>query len=325
MKKAKAMEVNNINNYICTLDKEKINELRYYLKEKGYIFKDVKYAYFGASNKDVNVTVYTNGKLLVQGRGTADFVSYYLEPQLLKEIRFGYEYLLDENLSLEERIGVDESGKGDYFGPLVIAGVFADKSNLKALYDMRIKDSKEVADKRAIKLMQIICSKFRNSVVIIGPEKYNLLYDKMNNLNRILAWGHARVIENLLSKISCKKVVVDQFSDKSTVRNALMKKGRRIDLEQMPKGERDIVVAAASIVARGKFLQRLQNLSEEFKIELPKGVSKQVVELGKKFIEQKGIQQLAKVAKLHFKTTQKILDIEKINTDPVKKNHPKTS
>ncbi len=297
--------------YICTLDKEKITQLRAYLQERGYVFRDVKYAYFGASGNGVNITCYTSGRLLVQGKGTADFVRYYLEPNLLREIRFGYEYLLREGLSGEERIGVDESGKGDYFGPLVIAGVHADKTNLKELYDLRVVESKRISDRRALALTLVLCSKFKNSVVIIGPEKYNMLYDKMNNLNRILAWGHARVVENLLSKVNCKKVIVDQFADKSALCNALMKKGRRIELEQRHQAEQDIVVAAASVVARGKFLARLQRLSELFKIDLPKGASPKVIETGKSFIETRGIQQLAKVAKLHFSTTQKILDVDK--------------
>jgi ribonuclease HIII len=298
------------NHYICTLDKEKIAQLRAYLQGKGYVFKDVKYAYFGASGNNVNITCYTNGRLLIQGKGTADFVRYYLEPELLRQIRFGYEYLLREGLSGEERIGVDESGKGDYFGPLVIAGVHADKTNLKELYDLHVTESKRISNQRALKLAPIICSKFKTSIVIIGPEKYNMLYDKMNNLNRILAWGHARVVENLLAKVNCKKVIVDQFAHKSTLVNALMKKGSRIELEQRPRAEQDIVVAAASVVARGKFLARLQRLSEQYKVDLPKGASHSAVETGKRFIGTKGIQRLAKVAKLHFSTTQKILELD---------------
>ncbi len=296
-------------NYVCTLDREQVRQLKLYLQEKGYEFREMKYAHYGASNKQVSLTCYRNGKLLVQGRGTADFVRYYLEPQLLKEIKFGYEYLLNEELSLEERIGSDESGKGDYFGPLVVAGVYADRSDLKTLFDLKVKDSKTMTDKRVAELFPILCSKFKHSVVIIGPEKYNMLYEKMNNLNKMLAWGHARVIENLLSNVACKKVILDQFANKSAVRNALMKKGRKVDLEQKPKAETDIVVAAASVIARGKFLQRLHELSEEFKIELPKGASPKVIDIGKEFVTKRGIQQLPKVAKLHFKTKQKVLEV----------------
>jgi len=303
-------EVDTVTNYITSLTREQLGELRRYLEAKGYEFRHPKYSHFAASGSNISLTAYTNGKLLVQGKGTADFVRYYLEPQLLREIKFGYEHLLDENLSFEERIGVDESGKGDYFGPLVVAGVHADASGVKILHELNVRESKKVSDQRALKLAAAINSKLKTKVVIVGPEKYNVLYDGMGNLNKILAWGHARVIENILSEVPCRKAVLDQFGNKSLVRNALMKKGRTVELEQMHGGERDIVVAAASIVARAKFLTRLKKLSDTFDIELPKGASKQVIEQGRRFIEQRGIQQLTKVAKLHFKTTQRILGLD---------------
>jgi ribonuclease HIII len=303
-------EVETATHYITPLTREQLRELREYLEAKGYAFRRVKYCHFAASSHDLSLTAYTNGKLLVQGKGTADFVRYYLEPQLLKEVKFGYEHLLDENLSIEERIGVDESGKGDYFGPLVIAGVHADCSGVRILHEMNVRESKKVSDQRALRLAAAIASKLKTKIVIIGPEKYNMLYDGMGNLNKILAWGHARVIENILSEVPCRKVVLDQFGDKSLVRNALMKKGRSVEVEQMHGAESDMVVAAASIIARAKFLTRLKKLSETFNIELPKGASPNVVEQGRRFIEARGIQQLTKVAKLHFKTTQKILGLD---------------
>ena len=303
-------EVEAVTSYVTSLTREQLAELRQYLEAKGYAFRRAKYSHFAASSNNLSLTAYTNGKVLVQGKGTADFVRYYLEPQLLKEIKFGYEYLLDENLSIEERIGVDESGKGDYFGPLVIAGVHADASGIKVLHELKVRDSKKISDKRALALAPIISAKLKTKIVIIGPEKYNVLYDGMGNLNKILAWGHARVIENILSEVPCRKVLLDQFGDKSLVRNALMKKGRTIELEQMHGAEAVVVVAAASVVARAKFLTRLKKLSDTFNIELPKGASQAVIEQGHKFIEKRGIQQLTKVAKLHFKTTQRILGLD---------------
>ena len=300
-------EVDTATNYITSLTLKQISDLRQYLEGKGFTFRRVKYSHFAAAGQDVSLTVYTNGKLLVQGRGTGDFVRYYLEPELLREIKFGYEDLLNDDISLEERIGVDESGKGDYFGPLVIAGVHADASGVKILHELKVRDSKKISDQRALRLAPIITSKLKTKVVIVGPEKYNMLYDSMGNLNRILAWGHARVIENVLSEVPCRKVLLDQFGSESLVESALMKKGRSIEVEQMHGAEIDLVVAAASVVARAKFLSRLKRLSQMFGIDLPKGASNQVIEQGRKFIEERGIQQLTKVAKLHFRTTQDIL------------------
>ena len=308
-------DVETATSFVTSLTREQFAELRRYLEAKDYTFRRAKYSHFAASNNNVSLTAYTNGKLLVQGKGTADFVRYYLEPQLLKDIKFGYEHLLDENVSIEERIGVDESGKGDYFGPLVIAGVHADASGVRILHELKIRDSKKISDQRALKLAPLIHSKLKTKIVIVGPEKYNMLYNGMGNLNKILAWGHARVIENILSEVPCRKVILDQFGDKSLVRNALMKKGRTVELEQVHRAESDVVVAAASVIARAKFLTRLKKLSEMFNIELPKGASAKVIEQGRRFTEQRGIQQLTKVAKLHFKTTQKILGLDEEEND----------
>jgi len=299
-----------VTSYTCKLDQEQIIKLKLYLQQHGYEFREIKYAHFGASGNNVSLSMFKSGKLLVQGKGADEFVQYYLEPEILKEVRFGYEHLLDEIGNDSARIGVDESGKGDYFGPLVVAGIYADEQNIKLLYDLKIKDSKLTSDARAIKLMKIICAKFKHSAVIIGPEKYNVLYDRMTNLNKMLAWGHARVIENLLGSVNCRRVVVDKFGDNSLVRNALMRKGRRVELEQVHRAERDVVVAAASIIARGKFLDRMEKMSEEYGFEFPKGGGHKVDQAGAGFIDKHGIQQLGKVAKLHFKNTQKIIGVE---------------
>ncbi len=315
MAENETLDAKPVNSYTCVLTREQIEILRMLLIQKGFTFQDVKYAHFGASGNNVSLTLYRNRKLLIQGKGTVDFIKYLLEPEVLKEVRFGYEHVLNEKEGQAARIGVDESGKGDYFGPLVVAGLYADDKNIKLLYDLRVKESKVISDNRARKLTEILCSKFTHSVVIIGPEKYNVLYDRMLNLNKMLAWGHARVIENLLSKVKCKQVIIDKFADKSLVKSALMKKGRRVEVEQKVRAEEDIVVAAASVIARGKFLSRLERLGQEYGVELPTGASAKVLEAGRKFIEKRGIQQLTKVGKLHFKTTQKILEVEEPPTE----------
>jgi len=144
-------------------------------------------------------------------------------------------------------------------------------------------------------------------VVSIGPERYNELYSRLGNLNRILAWGHSRVIENILERVNCRLAITDQFGDKAFVLNALMKKGKRIELVQRPKAEEDMAVAAASILARAEFLKRLHFLSQDAGLELPKGASALVEEAAVKLVRLRGPQVLEKVAKTHFKTTARIL------------------
>jgi ribonuclease HIII len=203
-------------------------------------------------------------------------------------------------------IGTDESGKGDYFGPLVVAGVYADETLLPKLKTLGVKDSKKLSDRAVLEMDVPIRSVCPFSIVAIGPEKYNDLYEKIKNLNRLLAWGHARVIENILEKNPCPRVVTDQFGDEQLVRNALLKKGREVTLEQRHRAEDDPAVAAASVLARAEFLRRLQQLSSKIGFPLPKGASQLVETTAQRIVKERGAGVLKEVAKMHFKTTSKI-------------------
>lgn len=206
-----------------------------------------------------------------------------------------------------ERIGIDESGKGDYFGPLVIAAVFVDATTQGELALMEVRDSKKISDGRILEMAPEIKTICPHSVIAIGPQKYNELYAKIRNLNRLLAWGHAKALENLLERVSCERAISDQFGDERFVLNALQEKGRKIVLEQRTKAESDLAVAAASILARAEFLLRLKRLSDEVGTTLPKGASPTVELAGKMVVKKHGQDRLGTVAKLHFKTTQAVL------------------
>ncbi|MCD6192145.1 MAG: ribonuclease HIII [Candidatus Aminicenantes bacterium] len=213
-------------------------------------------------------------------------------------------------------LGTDESGKGDYFGPLVVAGLFLPEGQEAVLAELGVRDSKKFSDARVQEMAQLLQRGYTYSLVVIGPEKYNALYAKMKNLNRLLAWAHARVIENILEKVDCRRVITDQFGDKIFVLNALMKKGRQIELIQKPKAEEDMAVAAASILARAEFLRRLYFLSQEIGLDLPKGASAKVEEVAYQLVKEKGQAILNRVAKIHFKTTQKVLALLTTENDP---------
>ena len=207
-----------------------------------------------------------------------------------------------------ERIGIDESGKGDYFGPLVIAAVFVDATTQAELKLMEVRDSKKISDGRVLEMAPDIKTICPHSVVVIGPQKYNELYGKIKNLNRLLAWGHAKALENLLERgVTCERAISDQFGDERLILNALQEKGRTIVLEQRTKAESDLAVAAASVLARAEFLLRLKRLSGEVGTTLPKGASPAVELAAKMIIKKHGRERLDSVAKLHFKTTQSIL------------------
>ncbi|MBC7362452.1 MAG: ribonuclease HIII [Candidatus Aminicenantes bacterium] len=204
-------------------------------------------------------------------------------------------------------IGTDESGKGDYFGPLVIAGFFLPEGQEEVLKELGVKDCKRLSDNRVIEIASVLKKGYIYSVVAIGPERYNALYKNLRNLNRLLAWGHARAIENILERVNCVEALTDQFGDQSYVREALLKKGKKITLVQRTGAEEDLAVAAASILARAEFLLRLKSLSRKVGLELPKGASPRVEVAGLKLVEKYGSGILEKVAKKHFKTTERLL------------------
>ena len=210
-------------------------------------------------------------------------------------------------LSSLNRIGIDESGKGDYFGPLVIAAVFVTPASEQDLALMQVRDSKKISDGRILDMapdVRLVCP---HSVVAIGPQRYNELYAKINNLNRLLAWGHARALENLLQQVDCDLAIADQFGDERLILNALQEKGKQIRLVQRTRAEADLAVAAASILARAEFLLRLQRLSEDVRTALPKGASAAVELAGRMVVKKYGEDRLGTVAKLHFKTTKQVL------------------
>jgi len=203
-------------------------------------------------------------------------------------------------------IGTDESGKGDFFGPLVIAAVYFTCENRDKLLELDVKDSKTVTDKKARRIAESLMQQVPYSVVVIGSEKYNELYSKIKNLNRLLAWGHARAIENLLEKCDVELAVTDQFGDPKYVENALMKKGRQIELIQQTKAEKHIGVAAASIIARAKFLEYLDKYSSQYDMPFPKGAGPNVDRAAADFCRRYSFDDLVHVAKLHFRNSRKV-------------------
>ena len=211
------------------------------------------------------------------------------------------------NLSSLSRIGIDESGKGDYFGPLVIAAVFVTPALEQDLALMQVRDSKKISDGRILEMAPDIRLLCPHSLVAIGPQRYNELYAKIKNLNRLLAWGHARALENLLQQVDCDLAIADQFGDERLILNALQEKGKQIRLVQRTKAESDLAVAAASILARAEFLQRLDRLSQELSTTLPKGASAAVELAGRMVVKKYGRDRLGTVAKLHFRTTKQVL------------------
>lgn len=280
------------------------------LREGNYRPRRVEHALAAAEGADCQIAIYHSGKCLVQGRGAADWITFVLEPQVLGEARLGYEDVLNPEANAPH-MGVDESGKGDFFGPLVIAAAYVDEAIAKDLKALNVRDSKTItSDKAAQDLARKIRARLgdRLAVVAIGPAAYNRLYASMGSVNRILAWGHARAIENLLEKVpNCPRALSDQFGPEQQIQRALQQKGRKIKLEQRHRAESDVAVAAASILARAGFLTALDKLGEKYGVKLPKGASDQVKAAAGGLVQKHGGAVLLETAKCHFKTTDDVL------------------
>lgn len=301
-----------------------ISSLRRLAKERGWTMdeRDIEHgrqARVSDGENKATIAFYTTGKALIQGRPsslTEELDSWWAGSHLNRSAyvpppNSGHgsdankpSYSGRARARGVARIGIDESGKGDYFGPLVAAGVYVDAQTETELLSSGVQDSKRLADKRIMELSGLIVEICPHSVVAIGPARYNGLYKKMGNVNSMLAWAHARCLENLLETVSCELAVSDQFGDESYLKNALMHRGRQITLEQRPRAEEDVAVAAASILARAEFVRRLESLSQQAGVELPKGASDpRIVEVASEIIAREGRDALVNYAKVHFRTT----------------------
>ncbi len=259
-------------------------------------------------NNKVKLLIYfgkKGNKLQVQGNP---------ETSAFKEVNslvFGERLFQQDDKEIKEPanyIGTDESGKGDFFGPLVVAGVLADKVAISKLKDLGVRDSKTITDINIKKLASKIKSLLKNKydIIPLKPEKYNELHSKMGNVNLIMGWAHAKVIENILNSFNVEEAISDKFGNEKTILNALQQKGRQIKLHQVTNAERFTAVAAASILARDAVIKWFEINSKKLSIKIPKGASKEVENIARKIIESFGKDALPGLVKMHFKTSKRI-------------------
>src|SRR6266700_1310677 len=299
-----------VNSYTHPLTQDQAAKLRTLLADSGFQFSPKEYTLFFAQKNKLSVAVYEKGpKVLVQGRGVEEFVQFELEPKILGEAELGYEEVHSPEM-FEPHFGVDESGKGDFFGPLVISGVYTDHGIARKLLDAGVVDSKRIgSDARIGRLADTIRKSSQGLVetVLIGPAKYNALYEKFSNLNLLLGWGHARVIENLLErKPACARSLSDQFADARVIKESLLRRARHIVIAQRPRAESDVAVAAASIIAREAFINWLERKGKELGVRLGRGVSGEIKSTAATIVEKHGPQMLSQIGKVHFRTAHEV-------------------
>lgn len=207
-------------------------------------------------------------------------------------------------------IGTDEAGKGDYFGPLVVAGFYVDEECSDALIEMGITDGKKVTNSRVYKMAELLWNQYEQHIVVEQkmPKSYNTQYDQLKkrgeNSSRMLADLHIKVIETLVNRKQVKHALVDKFPYNKDITHLLTQQDIKIKLET--NAERDVAVAAASIIARERFLSGIEALSNKYEFQLPRGAT-HVIDAGKDFIKLNGEKSLRDVAKLHFQTTNSVL------------------
>ncbi len=306
--------------YTIALDDDQMEKLKAYCDYRLWVFYDVNYARFAFKNKNlkVNVVGYNSGKAVISGKGTEDVVRDVIEAEITGDPRLGYEEVHNPEW-FEDHAGLDEAGKGDLFGPVVCATVIADGSLVRKWMEEGIKDSKKIADTQILRLDKKI-RQTKGAVVktaFCGMTKYNQLMSRPQaNLNKLMAWLHARALEEALQKKPVSWGMLDQFSKQPLVQKVLKENGTKFDLRMQTHAEADPVVAAASIVARAEFVRQMSKLSEKFGEELKKGAGALVKAQGKKLVEKMGPDALGDFAKLHFKTSYEILGLPV----PVKNN-----
>jgi len=300
----------NTNSFTFKLDEEQQTCLKQLLAHPKYHPENVPHTQLAVSIPDCRINLYNSGKLLVQGKAAQEWITFTLETEILKEALLGYEDLRDPE-AFKPHMGIDESGKGDFFGPLVIASAYVDENLVNKLREMGVRDSKRISsDNVALNMARDIRKLLgdRCAMVTIGPRSYNRMYSKIRNVNKMLAWGHARAIEDLLGKVpDCPRALSDKFGPTHQIERALMDKGKKIKLDQRTKAESDPAVAAASILARAGFIYALKKMGKEYEFEVPKGASDKVRREAEKLVVYKGPGILLDTAKCHFQTTDKVL------------------
>lgn len=298
--------------YTAKLDDAQIEKLRAICVQRGWMPFEVAYTRFAfkADHLKINVSAYTSGKVVIAGKGTEDFVRDTLEPEVIGAAQLGYDEVLHPDW-FESHAGLDESGKGDFFGPVIAATVIADKSAIESWRKAGVQDSKKIAELQIIKLDKII-RETRGAVArtcFCGMPKYNELMARPRaNLNSLLAWEHATALEQALLVKRVPWGLLDQFTKQPLVQRELArKKVDGFELRMRTKAEEDPVVAAASVVARAEFVRQMHLLSKKFGAKLQKGAGPLVKEQAHQIIAKFGVRALGDFAKLHFRTAYEVV------------------
>lgn len=292
-------------NYDTDLE-DRVKEI---LLERGFVFKEIPYAFWQGKVPGCSATFYHSGKLVLQGKEAQTWADVISPSELIPGGTRFDKVVESHPFEANAWVGSDESGKGDYFGPLVVCAARIERAHLPLLDELGVADCKTLSDKQILEMSAGLEAIATVDVISIRPPRYNELYNKIGrNLNKLMAWAHARALENVLERSpETPLAIVDRFTPNDRLDRALLERGRSLHLVQRPRAEDDPAVALASIVARARFLRDLRYMGKNVKHVLPKGAGPKVTMAAKKLVKDLGPEALEQVAKMHFKTTESVL------------------
>lgn len=292
-------------NVVIKVDEETKKKMIEYYKDKKRE-KTPPYAIFQAEEEDTIITLYESGKAMFQG------TSAFVDANMWKAIKENDEDDFDKIDYLNTTsVGSDEVGTGDYFGPIVVTSCYVKKEDLAFLKNLGCTDSKKITDDKIKKISPEIIKKIKYKSIILSNEEYNQKYSKENNMNKIKAIMHNRVLSLILDEIDEKLdyVIVDEFAKENRYYSYLNEIPNIVkDITFVTKAEsKNMAVACASIISRYIFLQEFDKLSDTYHVPLPKGSGSNVDKIGEELVEKYGKEVLNKTAKKNFSNTSRIL------------------
>lgn len=290
-----------MNTFTAKLSPIEAAGLKSALLSEGFELREVAHATFSAKGQGVNCTAYNSGKCVVQGKGTEQFIDRYLSAHKVEDAAAAT--ALDFAVTC---VGSDESGKGDYFGPLVVAAVVMGPEDLPHFEGVAIDDSKKLSIRQMHESVRLIKEVLAWETVVLMPRRYNELYADIGNLNKLLAWAHGVALEGALEKRDAQKVVVDQFCRRELIVSRMQERTLTKELEIRPRAESNPACGAASILASTTFGWKLKDLGEEFNLALPKGAGRPVDLAARRLVAAQGKSVLSRVAKVHFANTKRV-------------------
>lgn len=297
--------------------KQKMTEMYEDMKR----LKTPPYAIFQADDGDTVVTLYESGKAVFQGKDADLSSKLWIEMEKYNNPLNDVQVTNSEDKKKEKKevkgpnvydfntIGSDEVGTGDYFGPMVVTACYVRREDIPFLESLGIKDSKKMTDEKILEVVPKFYNKIKYSSLVLTNKEYNERFASGNNMNKLKAILHNKVLMNLKNTgVQYDYIVVDQFAEKYVYYNYLKSSSNVVrDITFLTKAEdKCLSVACASLISRFIFIKEFAKISESVGELLPKGAGTMVDEKAVKIVKKYGFDKLNEIAKINFKNTEKV-------------------